>query len=63
MNVTFGPRTYELLSNLAQESGKTKADVIRDSLHLQEYITRKREEGGTFLIEEHGRTMEIMFVR
>lgn len=64
MNVTFGPRTYSILEDLAVTSLSTKADVIRDALSLKQWVESVQDEGGKLLVEgKDGQIREVVITR
>jgi pyruvate/2-oxoglutarate dehydrogenase complex dihydrolipoamide acyltransferase (E2) component len=63
LNVVFSESAYNTLKDLADESGKTISDVVRDAIALQRWFNGVRREGGRILVEQRGRVREIMNIR
>ena len=63
LNVVFSESAYSMLKDLAEESGKTISDVVRDAIALQRWFNGVRREGGRILVEQRGRVREIMNIR
>jgi hypothetical protein len=60
INANFSERTYRALEELAHDQGKTKAEVLRDAIELEEWFQRARRDGERVLVERDGTTREII---
>jgi hypothetical protein len=49
-----------MLDRLAQQTGKTKAEVLRDALALENRIQETKEANGRVLLEEDGQYRELL---
>jgi len=63
LNVVFAEPAYNTLKEMAEQSGKTISEIVRDAIALQKWFTDTRRGGGRILVEERGRVREIMNVR
>lgn len=63
LNVVFSEPAYNTLKEMAEQSGKSISEVVRDAIALQKWFTDTRRGGGRILVEERGRVREIMSVR
>jgi hypothetical protein len=63
LNVVFSESAYNTIKDLADQSGKTISDVVRDALALQKWFIDVRRKGGRILVEERGRVREILNIR
>jgi predicted CopG family antitoxin len=61
VNVNFSEEVYAELVKIAQESGKTLSDVLRDAVTLEKYVAETRRDGGRLLVEKSdGETRELL---
>jgi hypothetical protein len=60
INVNFSENAYAALTVLADEQGKTQADVLRDALGLEKWIHDERKMGNRILIERDGVAREVI---
>jgi hypothetical protein len=63
LNVVFSESAYNTIKDLADQSGKTISDVVRDAIALQKWFIEVRRKGGRILVEERGRVREILNIR
>jgi hypothetical protein len=63
LNVVFSDSAYKTLEKLADDSGKTISDFVRDAIALQKWFNDVRKGGGRILVEERGRVREIINIR
>jgi hypothetical protein len=63
LNVVFSEAAYDALKELADQSGKTISDVVRDAIALQRWFNDVRKGGDRVLVEERGRVREIINIR
>jgi len=63
LNVVFSESAYNTLKDLANQSGKTISEVVRDAIALQKWFIDTRRAGGRILVEERGRVREIINIR
>lgn len=54
VNVNFSEGAFTDLSNLAEERGKTKAEILRDAIALERWFHEERRSGGRVLVERVG---------
>lgn len=54
VNVNFSDGAYQDLSRLAEEQGKTKAEILRDAIALERWFHDERRAGGRLLLERPG---------
>jgi hypothetical protein len=60
VNVNFSEGAYGDLETIAQNRGKTKAEVLRDAIALERWFDEARREGNRILIERDGNVREII---
>jgi pyruvate/2-oxoglutarate dehydrogenase complex dihydrolipoamide acyltransferase (E2) component len=63
LNVVFSDSAYNTLKHLADDSGKTISDVVRDAIALQKWFNDTRSAGARILVEDRGRVREILQIR
>lgn len=64
MNVTFGPKIYKILEDLASKDSRTKASVIRDALEFKKYVEDAQQDGSRLLLERrNGKLFELVLIR
>lgn len=54
VNVNFSEGAFADLTLLAEESGKTKAEILRDAIALERWFHEERRQGSRILIERAG---------
>ena len=59
VTVTFSESTYRTLDELADDKGKSKADVLREAIALEKWFT-EATRSGRVLVERDGKTMEVI---
>jgi hypothetical protein len=63
VNVNFSEEAWGTLDRLAQRSGKSKSDVLREAIALKAWFEQTRDEGGHVLVERpDGRVREVISV-
>ena len=60
VNVNFSDGAYSDLETIAQNRGKSKAEVLRDAIALERWFDDARREGNRILIERDGDVREII---
>lgn len=60
MNVAFSENAYQTLTELAQTTGKSMADVLRDAIALEKWVQDEHRKGGRVLIEREGEIRELI---
>jgi hypothetical protein len=60
VNANFHPNAYRDLEKLAEDQGKTKAEVLRDAIALERWFHEARAEGGRILVERDGEIREVI---
>ncbi len=60
VNVNFSEGAYDDLETIADQEGKSKADVLRDAIALERLFHQTKREGGRLLIERDGEIREII---
>ncbi len=60
VNVNFSEGAYDDLETIADQQGKSKAEVLRDAIALERLFLDTKHEGGRLLIERDGEIREII---
>lgn len=60
VNVNFSMSAYRTLEELAVTKHKSMADVLRDAIQLEKWLTDARSEGWHVLLERDGRVRELV---
>jgi predicted DNA-binding protein len=60
LTITFSEDAYNTLGQLSEETGKTKAEVLRDALALEDRVQETRKVNGRVLLEEQGQYRELL---
>lgn len=60
VNVTFAPSTYQALTSLASDRGKSVSEMLREAIALSKWVHDTRAAGGHVLVEQDGKTREIV---
>ncbi len=60
VNVNFSQGAYDDLETIADQRGKSKAEVLRDAIALERLFHDTKREGGRLLIERDGEIREII---
>lgn len=60
INVNFSEGAYDDLETIADQQGKTKAEVLREAIALERLFQDAKREGGRLLIERDGELREIV---
>lgn len=60
INVNFSEGAYNDLETIADQQGKTKAEVLREAIALERLFQDAKREGGRLLIERDGEVREIV---
>jgi hypothetical protein len=60
INVNFSDAAYSTLETLARDQGKSMSEILRDAIALEKWFHGVYERGGRVLVEENGRTREIL---
>jgi hypothetical protein len=60
VNVNFSDSAYKALEELARSQEKTMAEVLRDAIALEKWFQDTHEGGGRVIVEENGRSREII---
>lgn len=61
LNVSFSENAYATLEKLADEKGKSMADVLRDAIALEKWFTDTTKEGNKVLVERRdGKIREVV---
>jgi hypothetical protein len=59
-NVKFSPKAYEMLEQLAEQRQTTMAEVLRDAIALEAYVSKVRDEDGRILVDRGGTITELV---
>lgn len=60
INVNFSDSAYQALTEIAEATGKSMSAVLRDAIALEKWFHDLTNRGGRVLVEENGRTKEIV---
>jgi predicted DNA-binding protein len=60
LTVTFSDDTNAVLDRLSRETGKTKAEVLRDAIALEERVQETKNAKGRVLLEQDGQYRELL---
>jgi predicted transcriptional regulator len=60
LTVTFPDDTSAMLDRLARETGKSKADILRDAIALEDRVQETKRAKGRVLLEEDGQYRELL---
>lgn len=60
-NVNFSEGAYRDLTNLAESTGRTMAQVLRDGIALVRFFDDEQRKGNHILVEKDGRVREVLF--
>jgi hypothetical protein len=61
LNVSFSPSAYATLEKLADEKGKTMANVLRDAIALEKWFVDTTKDGSKVLVEHRdGKIREVI---
>jgi hypothetical protein len=60
VNVNFSDGAYDDLESIADQQGKSKAEVLRDAIALERLFQDAKREGARLLIERDGEIREII---
>lgn len=60
VNVNFSEGAYDDLETIADQQGKSKAEVLRAAIALERLFHDAKREGGRLLIERNGEIREIV---
>ena len=60
VNVNFSENAYADLETIADQQGKTKAEVLREAIALERLFQDAKRDGGRLLIERDGEVREIV---
>ena len=62
VNVNFSDQAYKTLEGLAEQTGKTMSEVLRDAIALKAWFEQVRTEKGHVLVEKDGKIREVITV-
>lgn len=63
VNVNFSDQAWQTLQTLAEQSGKTMSEVLRDAIALKAWVEGERAKGNRILIESNtGSVRELLSV-
>jgi Arc/MetJ-type ribon-helix-helix transcriptional regulator len=63
VNVNFSEQAYQTLQDLANRSGKSMSDVLREAIALKAWFDKERAEGSRILVERpNGQVREVISV-
>ena len=58
--VSFSEEVYQKLTDMAEKSGKSMAEVLRDAIILEDWIQDYRGQGYRVLLEKDNKIRELM---
>lgn len=61
-NVNFSPSAYQILQELADKSGTSMSEVLRQAIALKKWWEEVHKEGSRILIERDGDIREVVKV-
>ncbi len=62
INVRFFGPTLEEIEELERITGKTVSEILRESVHLNNWVQKERKSGARILIERPGSDLrEVVF--
>lgn len=59
-NCVLSDRAFKTLDDLAKERGKSRKDIVQDSLALEQWFNEAQAEGDRILVERDGQIREIV---
>jgi hypothetical protein len=63
VNVYFSEQAYRTLERLANSSGKTMSEILREAIALKTWFDQERTEGNRILVERrNGEVREVISV-
>jgi len=60
VNFDMPENVYHELTELAEDKGKSKAQVLRDAIALESWIAEIKENGGHLMVERDGKLTEVV---
>ena len=57
--INFAPSIYGILQELAEQSGTTLSEVLRDAIGFKKWWEDVHQEGGRVLVERGGNFREV----
>lgn len=60
VKVTFSGTAYETLANLADQTDRSIADVLRDAIALEEWVAQIKKDGHRLLIHRQESVREVV---
>jgi predicted DNA-binding protein len=60
LTISFSDDAYNTLDQLSEKTGKTKAEVLRDALALEDRVQETKKSDGRVLLEENGQYRELL---
>ncbi len=62
LNLDLTPEAYETLQNLADESGKNMAEILRTGLKLYDLVQQESKNGRKFGIVENDKVLKEILI-
>jgi predicted DNA-binding protein len=63
LTLDLTPRQFSKLKGLEEETGATKAEIVRNALRLYTYVAERALAGDSFrAVDKHGRAAEVVLV-
>lgn len=63
LTLDLTPKQFSKLQGLEEETGATKAEIVRNALRLYTYVAERALAGDSFrAVDKHGRTAEVVLV-
>jgi len=60
VNFDMPENVFDELTELSEDKGKSKAQVLRDAIALESWVAEIKESGGHLLIERDGKVTEVV---
>jgi len=60
VNFDMPQNVYDELTELSEDKGKSKAQVLRDAIALESWVADIKENGGNLLIERDGKITQVV---
>jgi len=60
VNFDMPDKVYHELEELAEDKGKSKAQVLRDAIALESWVAEVKQDGGTLLVERNGKITQVV---
>jgi hypothetical protein len=63
LTLDLTPKQFSKLKNLEDETGASKAEIVRNALRLYTYVAERALAGDSFRsVDKHGRAAELVLV-